>query len=363
MPRVDCVVSSPVGDSFRVQQLLGMFDIPPATNSVEKFSVDIPGEDEEWSIGAIVGPSGSGKSTVARKAFGERLYAEKDWPFARSVIEAFDDGLSIKDITAMLTSVGFSSPPGWLKPYAVLSNGEKFRCNLAKALLGGSQLVAYDEFTSVVDRRIGQIGSAAVSKAVRRMPGRKFVAVTCHYDVIDWLEPDWVLDMASGQLARGRLWQRPPIKIRIYQSSHRYWPLFAKHHYLNAKKIPGSVCYVGEIDGQPACFVAVRTSMGHVGCRRISRILVLPDYQGVGVGMACLNAVADLTAAQTGIRKVTIISGHPAMIRAIDRHPSWICREFRKSGGSKNGRLKGIATATGRCVAQFEYRPKVPAAN
>ena len=50
-------------DSFRVQQVAGMFDVPLAEKATERFEVDVPGDDEEWQIGLIVGPSGSGKST------------------------------------------------------------------------------------------------------------------------------------------------------------------------------------------------------------------------------------------------------------------------------------------------------------
>ena len=123
-------------------------------------------------------------------------------------IDGFSAG-SIKDITAVLTAVGFSSPPSWIKPYRVLSSGERFRCDLARAILEGGDLVVFDEFTSVVDRTVARIGSAAVAKAVRRM-GRRFVAISCHYDIAAWLEPDWVLDMQSRRPRSGGGFGGPP---------------------------------------------------------------------------------------------------------------------------------------------------------
>jgi ABC-type ATPase with predicted acetyltransferase domain len=101
------------------------------------------------------------------------------------------DGISIKDIERMFTSVGFASPPNWLRPYGVLSNGEKMRCDLAYALLKGDDLVVYDEFTSVVNRQVAKAASFAISKCVRRN-GKRFVAVSCHDDIIEWLQPDWI---------------------------------------------------------------------------------------------------------------------------------------------------------------------------
>jgi len=95
-------------------------------------------------------------------------------------------------------SVGFSSPPSWLKPYAVLSNGERMRADLARAILEERELIVFDEFTSVVNREVAKTGSYAISKAARRA-GKRFIAVSCHKDITDWLEPDWIYDTDAQQ--------------------------------------------------------------------------------------------------------------------------------------------------------------------
>ena len=82
MPAIDVTVSCPIRDSFRVQQVAGMFDVPLTEKATERFQVEIPDVSEKWTIGLIVGPSGSGKSTIARQAFGENLYSGADWPAA-----------------------------------------------------------------------------------------------------------------------------------------------------------------------------------------------------------------------------------------------------------------------------------------
>ena len=193
MPFLETTVECPTHDSFRVQQVAGLFDVPLEAKCGERFAAEVPALDEAWTIGAIVGPSGSGKSTLAQAAFGEALHRPGNWPDNRAVVDAFDERRSIKEITHALTAVGFSSPPAWIKPYRVLSGGERFRCDLARALLEDRPLVVFDEFTSVVDRNVARVVSAAVSKAIRSgQIGGRFVAVTCHYDVTDWLEPDWM---------------------------------------------------------------------------------------------------------------------------------------------------------------------------
>lgn len=99
---------------------------------------------------------------------------------------------SMDEIEKMFYAVGFGSVPSWLKPFSVLSNGEKMRVELARALLE-KDFVVFDEFTSVVDRQVAQTASMAIHKAIHRT-GKRFVAVTCHYDVLEWLQPDWVFD-------------------------------------------------------------------------------------------------------------------------------------------------------------------------
>jgi ABC-type Mn2+/Zn2+ transport system ATPase subunit len=67
------------------------------------------------------------------------------------------------------------------------------RVDLARAILEDNKLFVFDEFTSVVDRNVAQIGSFAMQKAIRKTD-KKFIAVTCHFDVQDWLLPDWVFN-------------------------------------------------------------------------------------------------------------------------------------------------------------------------
>ena len=247
--------------------------------SRETFSVEVPSADEDWQIGLIVGPSGSGKSTIAREAFGPDVYQAGEWDATRAVIDGFGQ-LPVKQVTQALTAVGFSSPPGWVKPYAVLSNGEKFRCDLVRALLAGRRLVVFDEFTSVVDRTVARVGSAAVSRAIRSgRIDRKFVAVSCHYDIAEWLEPDWVVSIwPTGSGWQGGGFVGPQIQIELFRCRGPAWRLFARHHYLNARLHPAAQCYLAMWEGQPAAFCAVlpltgrdrpRPRLAHRGSARL----------------------------------------------------------------------------------------------
>lgn len=357
MPTVDAVVECPVRDSFRVQQVAGLFDVSVGEKVRHHFWVEVPGLSDPWQIGAIVGPSGSGKTTVARSAFGQFFYEPAAWPEGHAVIDGFGD-LPIKKVTHALTAVGFSTPPSWVKPYAVLSTGEKFRCDLARALLSDNEAVVFDEFTSVVDRTVAKIAAAAVGGAIRKGHlAKRFVAVSCHYDILQWLQPQWVVDMATCRLSRRRLW-RPDIDLEVFRCRNATWELFAPHHYLSAELHHSAECYLATWSGRPVAFVAVLPMTGKRNYRRISRIVVLPDFQGVGIGSRVLDGVCDLYHRRR--QKMGITTGHPGMIRHLCRSPRWRLgkhyplgnvgkhRGFRKAAPRDRGSL-------GRCVVAFRY--------
>lgn len=177
--------------SDRVAEVMSDFDIK-VEHSDEKFEGCLDIEDEIWNVGVIVGGSGSGKSTIARELFGGSYIAGYEYD-ERSVIDNMPENCSTKEVELAFTSVGFSSPPCWLKPYHVLSTGEKMRVDLARSIVSENELVVFDEFTSVVDREVAKTCSMAVQKEVRRR-NKRFVAVSCHKDIIEYLQPDWVYD-------------------------------------------------------------------------------------------------------------------------------------------------------------------------
>lgn len=190
MPHFDIVRVNKPQNTFRVSKIESDFDVKPE-HSCEHFVGDIKfSETDEWNIGVIVGGSGTGKSTIAKELFPNEYVNGFDYT-AQSVVDDMPKG-NIDDITRMFYAVGFGSVPSWLKPYNVLSNGEKMRVDLARGLLE-RDFIVFDEFTSVVDRQVAQTACIAVNKAIKRL-NKKFVAVSCHYDILDWLEPDWVFD-------------------------------------------------------------------------------------------------------------------------------------------------------------------------
>lgn len=189
MPSFDIVKTADIKKTYRVARIMGDYDVK-IDHANERFTGEIEMPDE-WHIGVIVGGSGTGKTTIAREVFGDQLITGFNWS-AASVVDDMPKQCGMDEIERMFYAVGFGSVPSWLKPFDVLSNGEKMRAELARAMLE-RDFVVFDEFTSVVDRQVAQTASMAINKAIHRT-GKKFVAVTCHYDVLEWLQPDWVFD-------------------------------------------------------------------------------------------------------------------------------------------------------------------------
>lgn len=149
---------------------------------------------KKFKLGVIVGSSGSGKSTLLKK-FG--IEESPVWNPDKSIISHFSNP---DEAINKLGSVGLNTVPSWYKPYFVLSNGEKFRADLARKLKSGAVI---DEFTSVVDRTVAKAASVALSRYIESNQLENVVISTCHHDILDWLQPDWVINTDTGELLTG----------------------------------------------------------------------------------------------------------------------------------------------------------------
>ncbi len=148
----------------------------------------------KFKIGVIVGSSGSGKSTLLEH-FGKE--EAPVWDPSKSIISHFD---SPDEAINKMGAVGLNSIPSWYKPYHVLSNGEKFRADLARKIKTNAVI---DEYTSVVDRNVAKAASVSLARYVKNNKVENLVLSTCHRDIVDWLQPDWVIDTDTGEMYEG----------------------------------------------------------------------------------------------------------------------------------------------------------------
>lgn len=329
---------TPAANSYRAARVKSLFNATDEQATRFRFAADLDIDDDRWRIGLVVGPSGSGKSSIGKALWdGAALYNGDGWPHDGPVVDGIAPGKDFDVVTAALAQAGLGDVPAWLRPYRVLSNGQRFRADLARILAEQPARVVVDEFTSVVDRQIARVGAQAFGKAWRRGTGQA-VLLSCHYDITEWLQPDWIYDTATHEFTRGPVQPRPPIDVEIRMGGWQLWNLFKPHHYLDSGPMIAARCYVAFVDGEPVAHlgmstknVATRNAKGRPvqGVEaRACRLVVMPEWQGAGIGMRFLNYAAQLQLDGNGVldgRRMTTIfhTSHPQLCTALRRSSRW----------------------------------------
>ena len=241
----------------------------------------------------IVGTSGSGKSTILRSL------GELKQPRVDDEAHVIDNFSTPERGEELLLSCGLRTIPAWFRPPTTLSNGERHRFEMAVSLDQGINTI--DEFTSVVDRDTAKSLAYSVRKYYDQQNTQTPLYIaSCHRDITEWLDPDYVYDtdlcVLDNRRSLHRLGRRPPISLTIRSASNTYWRLFGKYHYLDTALARGAHCYVGLIDNKPVVFGAVihSTSGTLHSYWRGHRTVVLPEFQGLGIGSAFSDAVAEI---------------------------------------------------------------------
>ena len=258
----------------------------------------------EWNIGVICGASGSGKSTILH-SLGEITAVEFD--NNKPLISNFEP-MTPQEASSILCAMGLASVPTWIRPYSSLSNGERYRAEVAKRISfnrGGVILV--DEYTSVVDRNVAKSMSNALQKYIRKEK-KQIILATCHYDILEWLQPDWIYDLnKGGALEKGDcLRQRPQISLSVYRTKPDTWNIFKKHHYMTEEMNKSASCFVFSWEKQLVAFVGVLPQPSGYFDKAVrgTRTVVLPDFQGLGIGSRITDFIASIYK-QAGYRYFT----------------------------------------------------------
>ena len=194
MPSFDIVKKNNLSQSFKTSKVMADFDV--GEEHVGEHFVGNIEYPKQWQIGLIVGGSGTGKSTIALELYKDAFKDDFIYP-EKPVIDCIPCE-NVEELERMFYAVGFGSVPSWLKPYSVLSNGEKMRVDLARQIMT-KDFIVFDEFTSVVDRQVAKVICMALKKTLKKYPNKKFVAVGCHHDVIEFLQPDWCFNTDNMQ--------------------------------------------------------------------------------------------------------------------------------------------------------------------
>jgi ABC-type lipoprotein export system ATPase subunit/GNAT superfamily N-acetyltransferase len=266
----------------------------------------------------IVGTSGSGKSTIL-KSLGDIKQ-----PVSNSGATVIENFSSPERGEELLLACGLRSIPAWFRTPHTLSNGEHHRFEMAMALDQGIRCI--DEFTSVVDRDTAKALAYSVRKYFDTNPGVLYIA-SCHRDIIDWLDPDYIYDTDMQKLSARRALHlrlgRPTITLHIQGTTPDDWRRFSKYHYLDTRISRSVHCYVGLIGDKPVAFHAAihSTNRDIHSYWRGHRTVILPEFQGLGIGTAFSDAIAQIYV-DRGLRYFSK-TAHPSFGEHRERSPLW----------------------------------------
>lgn len=327
MRRVTVDLAIEPARSFRCQKAANSLDIDTAAKLSHHLAVDCD-IDAPYNVGVIVGASGSGKSSLARALWGEDALQRTLDP-AQTVIDQFPAEMNYDDCVRLLSGVGLTQVPCWIRPAWTLSNGQRERAEIALKMARAPEHVVIDEWTSVVDRTVGKVMSFCVQKWARATQ-RRVVLITCHRDVLEWLDPDWVIDCDKREFEDRRS-LRPGRTERLTfdarECDRATWRAFSQYHYLSGKLPGGLVRTFGLYHGVDQigfqCF-ANYVPTRYPGRRmqmHSNRTVVHPDYVGFGLGMWLINETSRFMHDE-GFDVRAKFSSAP-VFRAMSRDPHW----------------------------------------
>lgn len=362
MQTYSLTLESKPSKSFYSQKAADSLDIDTAKKLAHTFTVEADLESD-YNIGLIVGASGSGKTTLAQHVFGADCFTTLLKP-KQPIIDQFPKDMDYNARAAALNGVGLTQVVCWIRPAATLSNGQRERAEIALQLayMTSDATAVVDEWTSVVDRTVAKVMSHCIQKHARRANAR-VVLCSCHYDVIEWLDPDWVVDCNKQTYTDRRCLQRGQreerLAFHIAPCDRSAWRFFSRYHYLsermpgglirtfgiyhNAEQI-GFICYANYTPKKPGMNLIMH----------MNRVVIHPDYAGFGLGIQFINLTSAVVARE-GIDVRAKYSSRPVH-KAMMRDPRWtlmgVSRQLKLTLGATMERKGGFR----RKVTMYTYR-------
>ena len=272
---------------------------------------------------AIVGRSGGGKTTLLKDLAntGYWHFPRRQFDNSKAIVSNFS---SREDAVERLSAVGLKSIPTWVKPRNVLSVGEGFRADMA---LNIEDHVLIDEFTSTVDRNVARSCCTSLGKYIRRTNKQGVVVCSCHKDFIEFLKPEFVIDIDDLKVYDLRCQDLSrTIEIDIYRTQDKdLWNIFKEHHYMSASLNTACHFYVMKLHGTEELVGCFSTLSQMTGTKkwswRVHRTVVLPDYQGLGISSRTLNFFGDWYQSQG--RFLSIRTSSIPMLNSLKSNPLW----------------------------------------
>lgn len=328
---VEVILESPVNNNFRCKMACDALDIDIKKKSIHHLKIDNINIPDSWNVGLIYGASGSGKTTLAKKLFGEDVFKailNEDEP----IINQLPEHLTYDECAAILSGIGLNSVPCWVRPVKTLSNGQRARAEAALLMVQNNGMINIDEWTSVVDRTVAKAMSYCIQKFARKN-NKQIILLSCHYDVLEWLVPDWMIDcneqrFETKQGADFFFTRREQLKFDIRKIGRQSWKYFSKYHYLS-ERLPGGEIYLYGLffeDKQIGfqCFANYTPqAKGKAKIFHSNRTVIHPDYQGLGLGIKLINESSKVFAKEHQSFKIMAKFSALPVFKAMQKQKEW----------------------------------------
>ena len=343
-----------IKENFKNAKIKSIFDIQNNEIIFEKEHKLFYDEIDKWNIGVIIGNSGSGKTSLAKQISQReniKLIENNQWN-DDSIINNFNG--DINEILDFLCAVGLNTQPSYLKPYKILSNGEKMRVDLAKSLFENDYVII-DEFTSVVDRQIAKIICMCAKKIITKK-NKKVIFVSCHKDFLEWLEPNWVYDVDSQIFTKDLLWQRPKMRFFITQGQKSDWQYFKQYHYLSSSFSANKMIFLLYDENYNKIGLCSFIFFPHnkIKLIKVHRLVILPDYQGIGLGNIMLNDTCKEVKKMYSNFKISISTSLLRFAKSIKKNKNFVC--FFQGQTTRHNNKKELEITRRDAICSFYYK-------
>tara|TARA_R100000781_G_C4081542_1_gene127921 strand:- start:810 stop:1919 length:1110 start_codon:yes stop_codon:yes gene_type:complete len=356
---INVTLKSEVNKEFRCQVAANSLDIDVEKKSIHNLKIDNIDIPEKWNVGLVYGNSGSGKTTMIKHLFGENIF-DVELNEEEPIINQLPKDLSYEECAKLLNGIGLNSVPCWIRPLKTLSNGQKARAEAVYLMTKSDKIVFIDEWTSVVDRTVAKAMSLCLKKYAKRT-NKKVVVCSCHFDIIEWLIPDWLIDCNKQQfilpLSETFFFkERAKLKFDVREIDRTSWKYFSKYHYLNENLPAGKIYLYGLFhNNNQIGFQCFANYVPHRKNTTIiyhsNRTVVHPDYNGLGLGIKLINETSTLLSKKIKCRIMAKFSSVP-VYKAMIKQEQWKYLGFKRKMGimiagrirTKGFREKGVKT-------------------
>lgn len=329
--KIDVKLESEIFTNFRCQVAANSLDIDVKKKSIHHLKIDNVNIPKDWNIGIVYGASGSGKTSTIKNIFGNDIF-ENVLNENEPIINQLPKELNYDECANILNGIGLNSVPCWVRPVKTLSNGQRARAEAALLMTSNKEIIFIDEWTSVVDRTVAKAMSVCLNKYAKKI-NKKIVVCTCHYDIIEWLSPNWLIDCNKQEFILPKndnffFSEREKLQFDIKKIDRSTWKYFSKYHYLS-EKLPGGKIYLYGLfyDENQIGFQCFANYTPHKANTKIiyhsNRTVIHPDYNGLGLGIKLINETSKLLYNEIDCKIMAKFSSTP-VYKAMIKQKQWV---------------------------------------